>query len=178
MPADKWIEARLKELADTLASDEANTARLLRELIGTVRVFRVVPVGKMFGYQQLRFRINGWKAVRELLRGHVPLEILEVVEKQRSSDATESPEFCLDVGGPHKLDIIAPQIAERRSQGIKWKDIAREFDLSMDSAYQCWRRYVKGLRNSAASSDDNTVEGHHEGRPEERGREDSEPGAA
>jgi hypothetical protein len=55
MPDDTWIQKRLQELGATLASDEANTARLLRELIGSVRVFRVVPIGKKLGYPQLRF---------------------------------------------------------------------------------------------------------------------------
>jgi DNA invertase Pin-like site-specific DNA recombinase len=141
-PDDLWIKKRLEVLASTLGSDESATARLLLELIGTVRVFRVVPVGKKFGYQQLRFRISGWKVVYEALRGHLPPEVLEVVSRHQDKNEYQSPEFCLDVGGPHKLDLAAPRIAELRANGMKWKDIAKETGLSMDLAFHCWRRYT------------------------------------
>lgn len=167
MPDGKWIMKRLQELAATLASDQAATARLLQELIGTVRVFRVIPIGKQFGYQQLRFRVSGWKAVRAALRGRVPLEVLEIVERHRQVDGDDSPEFCLDVGGPHKLDILAPRIAELRSQGMKWKDIAAETGVSMDSAWQCWRRYVDALAASTPTPTDKRHDERNEDVPEE-----------
>jgi hypothetical protein len=162
MPDDRWIMNRLQELAATLAADEAATAKLLREWVGAVRVYRVVPIGKKFGYQQLRFRINSWKTIREALRGYVPGEILEVIEKHRPADADVSPEFCLDVGGPHKLDILAPRIAELRAQGMKWKDIAIATGLSMDSACKCWRRYVDARAASTPSPTEDRQDGHKE----------------
>jgi site-specific DNA recombinase len=148
MPDNEWFQARLKEIATTLQSDEGNVAELLRALIGEVHVFRIVPFGKQVGYQQLRFRINTWKVVREALRGTIPTELLDLIDKDRSADGDLSPEFVLDVGGPHRLDVLAPRIAELRSQGMKWKDIATETGVSMDSAWHCWRRYVDALAAS------------------------------
>jgi hypothetical protein len=174
VPDCKWIKKRLQELAATLASDQAATARLLQELIGTVRVFRVVPIGKKFGYQQLRFRVSGWKTVREALRGHMPLEVLEIVERHRHDDGDDLPEFCLDVSGPHKLDILAPRIAELRAQGVKWKDIAAETGVSMDSAWQCWRRYVDALAASTTTPTSDRPDDPQEDVPEED--EDSNDG--
>jgi DNA invertase Pin-like site-specific DNA recombinase len=175
MPDDLWIKRRLEVLASTLGSDEAATARLFRELLGAVRVFRVVPVGKTFGYQQLRFRISGWKVVYEALRGHLPPEVLEVVNRHHDKEEYESPEFCLDVGGPHKLDLAAPRVAELRAKRMKWKDIAKETGLSMDLAHHCWRRYTVAQANSSAPA---PVDHQHEHDPDKEGDPNEEHGAA
>jgi hypothetical protein len=43
---------------------------------------------------------------------------------------------------------------------MSWKDIATETGVSMDSAWQCWRRYVDALAASTPPPTDN--------RPDER----------
>jgi hypothetical protein len=160
MPDDKWMQARLNEIANALQADEGSVARLLRDLIGTVQVFRVVPVGKKFGYQQLRFRICGWKIVCEALRTELPPGIVDVIDKQQPAGGSLSPEFVLNVGGPHKLDILAPRIAEMRAHGMKWKDIALETEISADLAFHCWSRYMKGLGKGLPES----LDDHHDDR--------------
>jgi len=143
LPDKRWIASRLKKLAEAMAGDESNIAKLLGELIGSVRVYRVRLPGKKRGYHELRFRMNGWRVIRAAMQGTISREVLDVVESGVEASSCESPEVCLPVGGPTKLDVLAPQVAELRAQGMKWTEIGKLIGLSPDSAYQCWRRYTR-----------------------------------
>jgi site-specific DNA recombinase len=145
VPDAMWIRDRIQKLERTLANDESTVALLLRELVGSVRVFRHVPVGKKFGFHELRFRINGWHVIVESLRGVIPNDVLKVMSSEIDPEAFYSREFCLRIGGPTKMDDLAPRVAELKSQGLTWEQVAEEVGLSPGSAYQCWRRYKKAL---------------------------------
>jgi hypothetical protein len=53
-----------------------------------------------------------------------------------------SPEFELNLGGPSRMDRLAPKIAELREQGVPWIEIARITGLGAGNAWTAWRRWM------------------------------------
>ena len=143
MPDDVWIAAQLKGIASLIRQDERRAAILLRKVIGRVHAFQVLPPGKQRGYAYLRFKVNGWEVLRAVLDGQIPDGITALLIPNPEDKDGLSDEFQIDLGGPSRMDVCAPKIAEMRAQGVPWKEIWRNTRLGSGPAYVAWKRYVE-----------------------------------
>jgi site-specific DNA recombinase len=141
VPDSKWVAEQMHELGDVLEEDSPNAATLLRKLLGKVTVHAVIPPGKKRGYVQLRFRISFWEAISSVMTPNARQELAGVLAS--AGHATDvSDGFCVDVGGPTRMDHWGPQIAEMRAQGMISEEIYRITGLGSGPAYVAWKRYV------------------------------------
>jgi site-specific DNA recombinase len=151
MPDDAWIAAQLKDLASLIRQDERRAALLLRKILGKVYAFQVLPPGKERGYARLRFKVNGWAVLRAILDGQIPDGVTALLIPNPEGKEGLSDEFQIDLGGPSRMDVWAPKIAEMRAQGVPWKEIWRITGLGSGPAYVTWKRYVDA-QNSGPDS--------------------------
>jgi len=140
-PDDRWIQDQLVDLASLLKSyNVPKTAVLLRKLLGKVTAHAVIAPGKLRGFAQLRFRIDGWELLSAVLGNRIPDSVLQTMVESRNLGS--SPEFQIDLGEPTRRDKLAPKIAELRAQKVSWPEIAQITGIAIGNAYNVWKRYV------------------------------------
>lgn len=144
LPDDIWVHEQLEEFIVLMHMKPREAALLLRELLGKVSVHEIHIPGKRLGYKQLRFTIQTWAALRIGFGDRVPIVVLQALQKASADLTAPCPEFHLDLGGPTKMDLAGPVIAELRAKGVKWMDIAAIVKLAHANAYLAYKRYLKG----------------------------------
>ncbi len=148
MPDDMWILEKLLNLAPLLRGDPAQTAILLRRLLGQVTAEAVVAPGKSRGFIRLRFRVAGIQVLKEALGGALPDTIVSAINV---NDAAGEHEFVLDLGEPTRVDRLAPEIAALREQGVTWAEIEARTGLKTGNAYNAWKRSTDAKSTHEAS---------------------------
>ncbi|MBL8794675.1 MAG: hypothetical protein JNM56_12280 [Planctomycetia bacterium] len=107
---------------------------------GKVTAHAVIPPGKVRGFAQLRFRIDGWELLSAILGNRMPDSVLKVMMESRNPEP--SPEFQIDLGEPTRRGLLAPKIAELRAQKVSWPEIAQITGIAIGNAYNVWKRHV------------------------------------
>jgi hypothetical protein len=153
LPDQKWIESQIQQLPPALRADESRAASLLAELFDNVYVYSVLPPGKRRGYHQLRFRLKAWRIINAALNGNVPESVVSAIADTDDQDLCESPEFCLNVGGPTRADEAASYVVKRRLEGATWDVICRETGLAKSVACECLRRYREAMDSKGTNVD-------------------------
>lgn len=142
LPTQAWVMNELANLNSILEEESRAAALLLQKLFGQVKAYAILPPGKERGYVQLRFRFDGWAALREILPSEVIKAVLAQAVSQDELAAGDANEFCIDLGAPTRMDEWAPQIAKWRAEGVLWKDICEWTGLGSGPAYETWKRFV------------------------------------
>jgi hypothetical protein len=142
LPTREWLMAQLADMNSIVEEDGTRAALLLQKLLGKVQAFTMLPPGKKRGYVQLRFRIDGWAALREVLPDDVTKAILAKVSSGDELATGRSDEFRIDLGAPTRMDNWGPQLAQWRAEGVLWKDICQRTGLGSGPAYEAWKRFV------------------------------------
>lgn len=153
LPDDEWIESQIQQLPSALRSDEPRAATLFAELFDEVHVYSVLPLGKRRGYHQLRFRLKAWQIINTALSGQIPESVVSAIAESADQAPFESPEFCLNVGGPTRADEVGPYVAQRRLEGAKWDEICRETGLAKSVACECFRRHKEAMDSTGTNGD-------------------------
>jgi DNA invertase Pin-like site-specific DNA recombinase/soluble cytochrome b562 len=142
MPDDAWVAEQLRDMSALIRDELRPAAILLRKLLGKVWAHQVILPGKQRGYAQIRFRINGWEALRAVLPAGALHRVVEMLANGHEVEAGISDEFCIDLGGPSEMDKWAPMIAEMRERKVPWKEIWKITGLGSGPAYVAWKRFV------------------------------------
>jgi DNA invertase Pin-like site-specific DNA recombinase len=153
LPDQKWIESQIQQLPSALRADESRAASLLAELFDNVYVYSVLPPGKRRGYHQLRFRLKAWRIINAALNGNLPESVVSAIADTDNQDLGESPEFCLNAGGPTRADEAASYVVKRRLEGATWDVICAETGLGRNTARECFRRYKKATDSAGTIGD-------------------------
>jgi site-specific DNA recombinase len=140
VPDQQWIEEQFRDFASLLQSAPGPSAGVLRKLLGKVTVHDMDIPGKTRGYKQLRFRLQVEGALSIVFGKRLPKSLTEAVNGELSD---RCPEFKLNIGGPSKMDIAAPTIADLRVAGKSWKEIGKEVGLHPGNAFTAWKRFMK-----------------------------------
>jgi hypothetical protein len=138
-PDDPWIQEQLCAMGPLLNEDVGRAATLLRQLLGRVTAEDVVAAGKQRGFIRLRFQIDPEQVARAALGDRVPEAIMKQLIPTLGNHARE---LHLDLGGPNRRDVWAPEIDSMRKQGMTWEQIGRVTGLGTGNAYNVWKRYV------------------------------------
>ena len=141
MPDELWIAEQVRELASALRTDETKASQLLGELFDEIHVYRVTPPGKERGYHQLKFRLKASRIVMAALNGKLPASV-QACLNDASVIGDESPEFCLNVGGPTRADEFGDYIVKRRLEGASWRKISEGTGVPKSTAEACFKRRV------------------------------------
>jgi cell division septum initiation protein DivIVA len=150
LPSESQIADQVAHLAEVLRGDVRPAALLLRDILGKVMVYAVVPVGKKRGFPRLKFRISGWAvAVRVLENASNNSASILATAPKGDCDTTE---VVLDIGGPSRMDEQAPRIAEMRLKGVAWNEIGRLTGLGTGNAWTAWKRYTDAQRKEDAAT--------------------------
>lgn len=141
LPEVVWIREQLKRTAELLRDDTEKTAWLLRHLFGKIESEAVVAPGKTRGFTRLLVRVNPAAVIREVLRG----TLTDAVAREPSHGGSPLPvaEFQLELGSPTRYDLLAPEIAALREQGMIWKEIGRVTGVGTGNAQNIWSRWKK-----------------------------------
>lgn len=139
MPDDIFVRAQFEDFANLLRDRPGPAAILLAQLLGKVTAHDVDIPGKARGYKRLRFRLQTGGALRIAFGERFPKAITTAL---KGNLADECPEFSLDIGGPSKMDLAAPTIADLRAAGVSWKEIGKEVNLAPANAYTAWKRFM------------------------------------
>ncbi len=158
LPNDTWIAEQMGNIATLLHADERQAAVALRSLLGRVHAHQVLLPGKQRGYVQLRFRINGWEVLREILGNRIPSSALVALLPEDTGSEGASEEFRIDLGAPSLMDQWAPKIAELRAKGVRWVEICEVSGLDLNRAYIAWKRYVDAQPSSGNASDGSPID--------------------
>jgi DNA invertase Pin-like site-specific DNA recombinase len=148
LPDQAWVGERLAEWSARAAASE-DTQSLLRLALESVTAEPVIAPGKKRGFVRLRFRMQAWNILRASIESTLGPEVLHFLTSAQNGDG--GPEFTLDLGEPTAMDRWAPQIAEWRTQGVPWKEIAGRTGLDLNRAFLAWKRYI-GLTGEAPPS--------------------------
>ena len=140
LPSQDHVKAQMARLPEILRGEVGPAALLLRQILAEVTVKSIVPSGKVKGYGQLTFNIDGWKVLTHAINDQMPYGILSSIQ---AGSEMKSPTFVLDVGGPSRRDEWAPKISDMRSKGIPWNEIGRITGLGAGNAWIANDRWVK-----------------------------------
>ncbi|MBI3830140.1 MAG: recombinase family protein [Planctomycetes bacterium] len=143
MPDETLVMAQLNDLAGLVRANNRKVPLLLRKILGRVVVHEMRMPGKKKGYGQLRFQIDGWAILEELLDGKLPHCVIQAGHRE----ACSSPEFQVDLGGPTRMDQWAPKIHEMRRQGTGWLEICRITGLGLGAACTAHKRWHQAQRD-------------------------------
>jgi DNA invertase Pin-like site-specific DNA recombinase len=148
MPDDAWIAQELAQVLDRLNEEPAAVAPVIRAMIGKIVAEEIKIPGKRRGYVRLRFRVDEWEAIRQVLSTKLPASVMEMLKNGKDPrDAQGAAHGCdafeIDLGAPTRLDVLAPQIADMRAAGVKWKDIVARTGLNLGNAYTAYARWQK-----------------------------------
>jgi len=160
MPDDEWITQQLSNLTSLLCDDERAAAVLLRQIIDRIHAFAVVAPGKVRGFAQLRFRINGWENLRAVLAERLSGETFDMLLSGIDRSTGESDEFVIDLGSQSRMAEWAPKIAEMRERGVPWKEIQKTTGIDIGNVYAAWKRCVDARQAEAeglAEKSENTI---------------------
>jgi hypothetical protein len=151
LPPKEWIEEQIADLADILKGGVRQAALLLRNILSKVNVHEVIPVGKKRGFPRLKFTIDAWAvASRVLVKADgIPSAALATAPDRD----LRSQEIVLDIGGPSRMDELAPKIAEMRRKGVPWRKVAEATGLRPGNAFTAWRRYTSAVAESGEAPD-------------------------
>ena len=149
LPDDAWLRSALAGLAPLLADDPARAAPLLQRLLGRVSAESVVAPGKVRGFIRLRIALDGRHVLAEALGGRLP-GTMQALAGPTSAGSPE--EFFLDLGGPGRRDLLAPEIAEMRARGVTWEEIGRATGLGTGNSHNVWKRWTDAREASRVAS--------------------------
>ena len=152
MPDDEWITQQLSDLTSLLRDDERAAATLLRQIIDRIEAFAVIAPGKVRGFAQLRFRINGWESLRAVIAERLSGETFDMLLSGSDRSTGESDEFVIDLGSQSRMAEWAPKIAEMREHGVSWKEIQKTTGIDIGNAHAAWKRYVDAQQEAEAES--------------------------
>jgi len=142
MPDDALIRAQLADQASLLRDDVPKAALLLRRLLGRVWAHEINIRGKKRSYIELRFRIDAFQSLACLPDDVVNASVLKSWDRVDDSASTASPEFSIILGGPMRMDRLAPKIASLRKAGTPWNEIGRLMNMSPGNAWTAWKRWT------------------------------------
>ncbi|HNO80281.1 MAG TPA: recombinase family protein [Phycisphaerae bacterium] len=151
MPDDDWIRSQLADQVSLLQEFPENAALMLRQLIGKITAHEIKIRGKKRGYMELRFRIDAFRSISNLLGDTVSPSILQSLNCVDDSEEHASPEFVIAVGGPSRMDQAAPQIVSLRNEGVSWNEIGRLLNMSPGGAWTVWKRWTEHDRSNDAA---------------------------
>jgi hypothetical protein len=140
LPDDALLARELCRWTEGLNGDAPHAASILRRALGSVASHAILAPGKKRGYVQLRFRVRGWDALREVLGDHLPDGVAAALAP--AGEGGLSAEVQLDLGQPTAMDRWAPQIAAWRAEGVTWEEIARRTGLDLNRAFLAWKRFM------------------------------------
>jgi hypothetical protein len=138
LPDNALLARELCRWAERLNGDVPQAASILRRALGSVASHAILAPGKKRGYVQLRFRVRGWDALREVLGDQLPEGVAAALAP--AAEGGLSPEVQLDLGQPTEMDRWAAQIAAWRAEGVTWEEIARRTGLDLNRAFRAWKR--------------------------------------
>jgi hypothetical protein len=155
MPDDKWLAAELRRVVNTMRLNLPAAARPLRAIVGDIVADEVIPRGRKRGYARLRFRLEGWAAIKTLLVDQLPEEVLaQLKPADAGAGADGGEQFVLDLGGPTRMDELAPRIAQMRDAGSTWAAIVARFHehkLTLGNAWAAYMRWKEAERRQDAA---------------------------
>ncbi len=151
MPDDDWIRAQLADQVTLLQESSESAPLVLRTMVGNITAHEVKIPGKKRGYIELRFRIDAFGSLTSLLGDSVSPSIFQSFEHADGLDGQGSPEFKVSIGGPSRMDQVAPRIAALREDGVAWNEIGRILKMSPGSAWTAWKRWAEHSRNHDAA---------------------------
>jgi hypothetical protein len=140
MPDEAWIFNQLKDLAGALKETVSTDSRPIRQILGPIVAEEVKPPKKKRGYIRLRFKLDGWAAVMQVMDGKLPQALQDLIAPQ-DPKALASGEFTLELGAPSSLDKWGPQIVKWREENVPWNEIARRTGMSPGNAWSAWERF-------------------------------------
>ncbi len=151
MPDDDWIRAQLADQISVLQESPDDAPLVLRKMVERITAHEVKIPGKKRGYMELRFRINAFSSLTNLFGDSMGQSMLKPLECVGGLNGQESPEFKVVLGGPTRLDQVAPQIVAFRNEGVAWVEIARILDISPGGAWATWKRWTENERKDDAA---------------------------
>jgi hypothetical protein len=140
VPDESWVNEQLKDLSEVIHNDpEAN--RLIKDLIGEVTAREIIPPGKVRGYLQLSFRLDGNKilgaCLKKTLRPALLNKLIAVTDDGCGDVIT------IDVERETVMSRVCPVIHEFRKKGMPWREIAKHVDTPIDVAAALYSVWVK-----------------------------------
>lgn len=147
MPPESWIRDQMRNLADVLNDEPQPAALALKRLVGEIRVEEVPIPGKTRGYPRLRLRIAPLCVLRECLQNHDAAAMLA----DRISNTGK--EIVIALGGPTRMDRLAPEIDQMRRQGMSWRAIGKKTGLGRGNAFTAWKRWHDAVTKESELED-------------------------
>jgi DNA invertase Pin-like site-specific DNA recombinase len=153
LPDRNFMVDQIQQLPSALLADESKASLLLGQLFDEVRVFRVIPPGKQRGYHLLKFRLKAWRVLHAAMNGHISERLASCISDNDGDGQCQSPEFCLNVGGPTRADEAASQVVKLRQEGATWDEIRAETGLSRNTVRECFHRSIRVLDSQVTTID-------------------------
>jgi hypothetical protein len=138
MPDDAWIAAELKDLAGLLQQEMATVAPILRPMVGKVVGEQIKPKGTSMGYPRIRFTLDGFEMLRQVLVKKLPASVLEGMGE---TICGFSPEFTADLGRGMATEKWAPRMEQWRQDGLTWDEIGKRTGLKPSTAHLAHKRW-------------------------------------
>ena len=152
-PAKSFIDEQLTNMASLFSEDSVQAAILLRKLVSKVTATDVIPIGKTRGYTQIRFRINGWGAMRVAAESDQQLmNLIDSLATARDVEPTHPDEIVVYLGEPTLADLHSPTIYAMRNNGATWKEIEAVTSIGKGNAYTYYQRFAEGLKAQSGLS--------------------------
>ena len=148
IPDNLWINEQLGRLLSVLQEESQSAGNLLRKLLDRIEAHAQIAPGKTRGYMQLRFRVNYRAAICECLSADARRNLERLMGNNPAGLCSD--EIRLDLGGPTRMDALAPQIAEMRARNVKWEEIAEITGLDIGNACVAYRRFILHGNNGAS----------------------------
>jgi hypothetical protein len=138
MPSDAWVAEQLKSLTAILKQEMATVARHLRPLLTHVMAEQVKIGKQKSGRARLRFTIDGWAVLAQILGDRLPEGVLAQLQPGESKT---SQEFHIELGKETAIHKWAPQIVGWREQKVPvtWSEIAKRTGLTSSTAYHVYK---------------------------------------
>ena len=153
VPTESVIDEELTHMVTILKCDSPQAANLLRRIVPKVTATHVVAIGKKRGYTQIRFRLDGWGAMR--VAAETDPKLLKFVDSLCPSsdlEPTHPDEIVVDLGQPTEVDKQSPTIFALRNRGATWKEIEAATGISLNNACTYYKRYKEALERLAKQS--------------------------
>jgi len=141
IPDDAWFRTKLAELAGLARDDHRRGAKVLKGLLGPITVENIAAPGERRGFRRLRFRLQERGVVEVTLWDQLPPTILERFAVPNDGPASLCSEFCIDLGEPSRMAMLAPVIGQLRAQDKSWTAIAKIVGLTKSPAQLAWKRF-------------------------------------
>ena len=122
MPDEQWIRGQLEHLAELLRDEMTSAAAHLRPMLASVVADPVRPGARTVGYARVRFTIDGWPVLAQILGTKLPAAVLSGLTP---GEGRTTAEFTVDLGRASPIDHWAPMIAQWREEKVSWQEIGR-----------------------------------------------------